>query len=200
MSPITVALTSSSRMSHVPLAALGYALRRANVLEPLVKLELPIKAIDHTPAEKLVTGLVLILAGGRAMYQTNWLLRPNTLLACAWGQAEFAEQSTISDTFDALGQESLHELQAAFATITRRWSQTCRHDFRRGDLILDGDLTGLPASRHAEGSRKGYFAGKKIATGDRLHESPRNRMANRWARCYSQARKKARIACNRWSA
>jgi hypothetical protein len=200
MSPITVTLTSSSRVSHVPLAALGYALRRANVLEPLVKLELPIKAIDHTPAEKLVTGLVLILAGGRAMYQTNWLLRPNTRLACAWGQAEFAEQSTISDTFDALDQESLLALQTAFAAITRRWSQTCQHDFRRGDLILDGDLTGLPASRHAEGSRKGYFAGKKIATDDKSRGSPPNRMANRWGRSSSQARKKARIACNRWSA
>src|SRR5258708_17397814 len=93
MSPITVALTSSSRMSHVPLAALGYALRRANVLEPLVNLELPIKAIDHTPAEKLVTGLVLILAGGRALYQTNWLLPPHTRVAWPWGPPQFAHQS-----------------------------------------------------------------------------------------------------------
>lgn len=35
MSSITVGLTSSSTMSHVPLAALGYALRRAEVLAPL---------------------------------------------------------------------------------------------------------------------------------------------------------------------
>lgn len=107
MSPITVTLTSSSMISHVPLAGLGYALRRAQVLAPLLELDLPIKAIDHTPTEKLATGLVLILAGGRALYQTNWLLRPNTRLACAWGQAEFAGQSTISDTFDALSPESL---------------------------------------------------------------------------------------------
>jgi hypothetical protein len=200
MSPITVTLTSSSTISHVPLAALGYALRRAQVLAPLIELDLPIKTIDHTPTEKLVTGLVLILAGGRALYQTNWLLRPNTRLACAWGQAEFAEQSTISDTFDALDPESLQGLQTAFATITRNWSQTCRHDFRRGDLTLDGDLTGLPASRHAEGSRKGYFAGKKIAMAARSRVSLRNRMARRSGRCYSRVRKKAIIACNRWCA
>lgn len=199
MNPITVALTSSSTSCHVPLAALGYALRRANVLAPFIDLEFPIKVIDHTPAEKLVTGLVLILAGGRALYQTNWLLRPNTALACAWGQAEFAEQSTISETFDAVGPEDLLGLQAAFATITRNWSQTCRHDFRRGDLILDGDLTGLPASRHADGSRKGYFAGKKIATGGKWRGSRRNPMANRWGRDYSPAHKKAKIACNHWS-
>lgn len=199
MSPITIALTSSSTSSHVPLAALGYALRRANVLAPFLDLEFPIKTIEHTPAEKLVTGLVLILAGGRALYQTNWLLRPNTALACAWGQAEFAEQSTISETFDALRPEDLHGLQTAFATITQNWSQTYRHDFRRGDLILDGDLTGLPASRHADGSGKGYFAGKKIATGGKWRGSPPNRMASRSGRGYSPAHKKATIACNRWS-
>jgi hypothetical protein len=197
MNPIHVALTSSSKISHAPLAALGYALRRANVLTPLVSLELPIKTLDHTPAEKLVTGLVLILAGGRALYQSNWLLRSNTPLAWAWGQVEFAEQSTISDTFDTLEPEGLQGLQAAFATITRTWSQTCCHDFRRGDLILDGDLTGLPASRHAEGSRKGYFAGKKIATGVKSRASRHNPTAKRWGRSYSRAHKKAKIACNR---
>ena len=198
MSRITVTLTSSSTISHVPLAALGYALRRAQVLSPLTELKLPIKTIDHTPTEKLVTGLVLMLAGGRALYQTNWLLRPNPRLACAWGQAEFAEQSTISDTFDALNPESLQGLQTAFATITRNWSQTCHHDFRRGDLILDGDLTGLPASRHAEGSCKGYFAGKKIAMADKSRASPHNRTVNRSGRFYFPGRKKATIACNRW--
>ena len=35
------------------------------------------------------------------------------------------------------------------------------HDPKQGLLILDVDLTGLPASKHAEGSRKGYFSGKK---------------------------------------
>lgn len=198
MNAITVTLTSSSTVSHVPLAALGYALRRAAVLEPLVELELPQKVLDHTPTEKLVTGWVLMLAGGRALYQSNWLLRPNRALACAWGQSEFAEQSTISDTFDALEDVSLQALQVAFARITQNWSQTCRHDFRRGDLTLDGDLTGLPASRSAEGSRKGYFAGKKIATGDKSRGSLRNRTGKLWAPSYFPARKKAKIACNRW--
>lgn len=198
MTRIAVSLTSSSKLSHVPLAALGYALRRAEVLQPLAKMELPIKAIEHTPADKLMEGLVLILAGGRATSQANLLLRPNLGLARAWGQAQFAEQSTLSDTFDALNDEDLEALRAGFATITQSWSQACRHDFRRGGLILDGDLTGLPASRCAQGSQKGYFAGKKIVTADRSRGSPWNRMANASARCCFPARKKARIACNRW--
>jgi len=83
MTRIAVSLTSSSKMSHVPLAALGYALRRTGVLQPLAAMELPIKAIEHTPADKLMEGLVLILAGGRATSQANLLLRPNLGLACA---------------------------------------------------------------------------------------------------------------------
>lgn len=199
MSPITVALTSSSATTHVPLAALGYALRRAEVLAPLLDFEFPLKHIQHTPADKLTAGLVLILAGGRALYQANWLLRPNTALARAWGPTAFAEQSTISDTFDALNDASVQGLHDAFANITQTWSQTCRHDFRRGDLILDGDLTGLPASRQAEGSRKGYFAGKKTATAGNWHESLHIRMANRSARFSFQAHKRAKTAWNRWS-
>jgi hypothetical protein len=198
MTRIAVSLTSSSKMSHVPLAALGYALRRAEVLQPLADMELPIKAIDHTPTEKLIEGLVLILAGGRATAQANLLLRPNLGLARAWGQAEFAEQSTLSDTFDALCDEDVEALRTGFATITQNWSQACRHDFRRGGLILDGDLTGLPASRRADGSQKGYFAGKKIATADRWRGSRWNRTGSVSARCCFPVRKKARIACNRW--
>ncbi len=44
-----------SQMWLIASGCIGYALRRATVLEPLVDLELPIKAIDHTLAEKLVT-------------------------------------------------------------------------------------------------------------------------------------------------
>jgi hypothetical protein len=84
-------------------------------------------------------------------------------LARAWGQAPFAEQSTLSDTFDALSEADVERWRAAFATITQSWSQACRHDFRRDGLTLDGDLTGLPASRRAQGSQQGYFAGKKTA-------------------------------------
>lgn len=200
MSAIPVVLTSSAATSHVPLAALGYALRRAQVFLPLHDLTLSIKTIDYPPSDKLLTGLVLMLAGGRALYQSNWLLRPNRPLARAWGQACFAEQSTISNTLDALQVDDVAQLQAAFTTITRIWSQTCHHDFRRGGLTLDGDLTGLPASRHAEGSTKGYFAGKKTAMGGNSPGSRPTRMVKRWGPCSFPAHRKAMPVYNRWSA
>ena len=164
MSRIPVGVTNSATMSHVPLAALGYALRRAGILNALDEVDYGIKASRHTPQEKLMEGLVLVLtvlAGGRATSQADLLLRPNRGLAQAWGQEQFAQQATLARAFDALESTSLEQMSVALDRIVREQSWACDHDFRTGPLVLDGDLTGLPASRHAEGSQKGYFAGEK---------------------------------------
>ena len=91
---IRISLTSSSTVSHVPLAALGYALRRAGVLAPLDEVVLPMKIVSHPPSDKVLEALVLILAGGRAIAQ-------------AWGQAQFAQQSMLSEALDAFDDTRL---------------------------------------------------------------------------------------------
>jgi hypothetical protein len=149
-------------MTHVPLAALGYALRRAGLLVPLQEISLPIKTVTHSPGDKLIEALVLILAGARGTAQADLILRPNRGLAQAWGQSQFAQQSTLAD---ALDDESLITLRTASECIWQQCSMARHYDFRKGLLWLDDDLTGLPASRHAEGSSKGYFAGEKTALG-----------------------------------
>src|SRR5215208_5442753 len=121
MARIAVTLSRTASMKHVPLAVLGYALWRAGVLDPLMELSLPIKTISHTPTEKLVEALVLILAGGRATYQADHLLRPNRGLACAWGQAQFAQQATLARTLDALTAADVGQVRQAFEAITRTW-------------------------------------------------------------------------------
>ncbi len=158
---ISIGLTNRCDTRFVPLAALGYALRRAGLLEPFDQVDLPIKTLTHTPSDKLVEALVLILAGGRSTAQIDLLLRPNRPLAKAWGQAEFAQQATVADALDAFEEASLASLREAFETWLHQCAATLRHDFRTGDLWLDGDLTGLPAARRAEGSRRGYFPGEK---------------------------------------
>jgi hypothetical protein len=164
MKRITVSLTDSAKVSHVPVAALGYALRTAHVLDPLYEVALPIKTILHRPSDKLMEALVLVLTGGRATYQVDLLLRPNRALAQAWGQSQFAQQATLADTLDAFTPDSLTSLRTAFEMIVHQNAATLAHDFRTGDLVLDADLFGLPASRHAQGSTKGYFAGEKTVS------------------------------------
>ena len=164
MRRIDVSLTRGATTAHAPLAAFGYALRRAGLLAPLNEVSLPIKSLFHQPGEKLIEALVLILAGGRATSQVDLLLRPNLSLARAWGQKQFAQQSTLADTLDAFDDSSIASLRAAFESSLVTCSGALNHDFRRSDLLLDGDLTGLPASRRAEGSTKGYFSGEKTAS------------------------------------
>jgi hypothetical protein len=185
MKRITVSLTSSAQAAHMPLAALGYALRRAHVLDPRDEVTVPIKTVLHTPGDKLVEALALILAGGRSTAQADLLLRANRPLAQAWGQRQFAQQSTLADTLDAFNPDSLSALRTAFETIMVQWSPALAHDFRTGRLFVDDDLTGLPASRHAEGSTKGYFAGEKTVPVGKSHGSARHRMAKPWGRCSS---------------
>ena len=83
MTRIVVSLTDRASMAHAPLAALGYALRRAGVLTPLQEITLPMKTLTHSPGDKLIEALVLVLAGGRATAQADLLLRPNRGLAQA---------------------------------------------------------------------------------------------------------------------
>ncbi len=165
MTRIVVALTSRATMAHVPLAALGYALRCAGLLTPLQDISLPIKTVTHSPGDKMIEALVLILAGGRATAQADLILRPNRGLAQAWGQTQFAQHSTLADALDAIDDDSLTTLRTASECIWQQYSVAHRHDFRKGLLWLDDDLTGLPAARHAEGSSKGYFAGEKTVPG-----------------------------------
>ena len=54
--------------------------------------------------------------------------------------------------------------------IGRRYSAVYSHDFEREMLVVEVDLTGLRASKRAEGSTstKGYFSGERNATGRQL--------------------------------
>jgi len=199
MHRIEISLTHRSTTTHVPLAAFGYALRRAGLLDPLYQVSLPIKTIFHEPGEKLIEALVLILAGGRATSQVDLLLRPNQLLARAWGQQQFAQQATLANTLDAFDQASIATLRAAFETLLALCSGSLNHDFRTGDLWMDGDLSGLPASRHSEGSTKGYFAGKKTALDANWPECASVRTVKRLLLCSIRAFSTRSTVYDRWS-
>jgi hypothetical protein len=114
MKRITIELKSTATTNYAPLAAFGYALGRAGVLSPLREVALSIKTLDHSPFDKLIEALVLILAGGRATSQADLLLRPNHLLARCWGQEQFAQQATLARTLYAFDESSVESLRAAF--------------------------------------------------------------------------------------
>jgi len=154
---------------YAPVAVIGYWLQRSHFLAPFwSELHWPVKVYQHTPIAKLETVLVSILVGNRAICQINTTLRPDLPLARAWGQEQFAEQSTVADLLNQATHTQVVQLQRGHAALLRQHSRALRHDFDAGWLLLDYDATGLLISKNAEGSEKGYFTGHRNRYGRQL--------------------------------
>ena len=150
--------------SYAPLGAVGYCLSHSNFLDILwQRLALDLKTVDYAPADKLLDALVSVLAGCRAIVEINTRLRPDRVLAKAWGRPTFAEQSTVARTLDAFDAEQVANLRLGSEALFRRESHCLHHDLAADWLWFDIDLTPLPISKYAEGSTKGHFA-KKTST------------------------------------
>src|SRR5215210_6729845 len=110
MRPVIQLIAMPENTSCAPLGVLGYCLTRTDFLQPvLAPVQLPLKTVQHTPADKLLDVLVSILAGCRAITQVNTRLRPDLALAQAWGRPQFAAQATLARTLDAF--TALHVCQ-----------------------------------------------------------------------------------------
>ena len=145
---------------YAPLAALAVHYQRNLTLEPLEGVQIPMKERDFSPADKLTQVLLSILSGCVTLSEVNVKLREEHDLARVWRWERFADQSSLSRTLDALTLKQIDELRGAVTLIWRNTGQTLQHDWR-GYLWLDFDLSGLPCSKQAEESQKGYFSGKK---------------------------------------
>lgn len=151
-----------------PVAALSAYYEAHEVLKPLEKVAMTMKTVDYSPANKLIQLFLSILTGCEYVSMINTQLRPERQLAQVWRNESFADQSTLSDTLDALTQTNLAQLDTAIRQICRTCGRTYRHDWR-GFLWLDFDLSALPCGPGAAGSEKGFFSGKKTSPDDNWH-------------------------------
>ena len=166
MRPVIRLIAMPEETHFAPLGVLGYCLTRTDFLQPVAQgVQLPLKTVQHSPANKLLDVLVSILAGCRAITQINTRLRPDLALARAWGRERFADQSTVARTLDQFTLEQIAVLRQGSETLFRRESLTLHHPFVSDWLWLDIDLTPLPASKHAEASTKGKISAKKTPMG-----------------------------------
>ena len=147
---------------YAPLAVLSAHYQQDQTLKPLEMIEIPMKTVDYSPANKLQQVLLSILSGCEYLSEVNVRLRPDRQLAQVWQLESFAEQSTLSRTLDALTQMNIEQLRVAGTQIWHDHSQTMTHDWR-GFLWLDFDLSGLPCGKQGEASTKGYFSDKKTS-------------------------------------
>lgn len=123
------------------------------------------KAIKHSPDEKLRDLLINMWAGGERVVDVNNRLRTDEGLQRLFGRLCCAEQSTVSETINAVSAENIREMQSFLQSVYRAHSLCYRHDYGKGKLVLDIDLTGMLAGKTAEGSEKGYFSGERNGRG-----------------------------------
>jgi hypothetical protein len=169
-----------------PLVAIGFFMREFDLLAP-IQSRLVFEQATHTqyPVEALLDVWVSMLAGCRSVWQINTKIRPDLSLAQAWGRPCFADQSTVARVLDVCQPEQVEQLREGVSSLYRWLGQAPQHDWAHSDLLLDIDLTGLPAGRQAEGSTKGYFSGKKGPEADNFAGLGRPAMMKAWPPCYT---------------
>ena len=116
------------------------------------------KTVKDSSQDKVQDILLALLAGTQSLVQLNTLLRQDVGLQRVAGRERAAEQSVAQQTLDAATRANVDELQQVLSTLLQHHSQVAHHPFRSQWLILDADLTGLPAGKTAQQSLKGYFS------------------------------------------
>jgi hypothetical protein len=145
---------------YAPLCVIGHYLRAYHIVDPLLRFDkVKQKNRTHTPGEKLLDAFLLILAGYPSLYLLNQHLRPDPLLATAWQRQALAEQSSIARTLDAFDEQALQSLRTISWQFWQQHSRLGTHDWRT-PILLDLDLSPLPASSRAEASTTGYLGEK----------------------------------------
>lgn len=150
---------------YAPLGLLLALYKQKQVLQPLENIEISMKTVDFSVGDKLQQVFVSILAGCETISEVNTKLKGDVLLAQAGRWTRFADQSTLSLTLDMLTLMNIEQLREITGQIWAENRGTANHDWR-GFLWLDYDLSGLFCGRQAEGSKKGYFSGKKTGLDD----------------------------------
>jgi hypothetical protein len=155
--------------SHASLCVLGGYLRRTGFFRPLEEqVPLPQKVRKYTPSQKLEMVFVSLLAGAKSIYHSGTTLRVEPALQAAFGLPGCADQSVLADTLNRATEDTVTALRQVVEASLIAQGQAPRHDFRRAVLVLDLDLSPLPASRRAEGSERCYMGRCRSKTGRKL--------------------------------
>ncbi|MBN1122805.1 MAG: transposase [Anaerolineae bacterium] len=154
---------------HASLSMMGLKLRQWHIWDIVEEhVRIAQKTVVYTPLEKLRFAMVNILAGGQGLVEINTRVRTDKMIVAAFGSARCAEQSTVSETINACTDETVEQMQEAIRVIYQKKSQGSQHDYGQQGLLLDVDMTGMPAGRQGEGVTKGYFSNQKSRRGRQL--------------------------------
>jgi hypothetical protein len=155
--------------SRATLLALGIKVERLQIMETIGRyVSIAQKTVKDSPLDKLTDGLITILAGGRGLVEANKRVRADRALQRAFGRERCAEQSVISETFNACTRVNVQQMEQALSELYRQHSAGYRHDYQQQWQLLDIDLSGQPCGPKAAFASKGYFAHQRNRRGRQL--------------------------------
>jgi hypothetical protein len=157
---------------HASLAGFAPLIQSKGIFDAIhSRVHIKQKQIDYRPTDKLVFVVLGLLCGCESIDDINRKLRPDKPLLAAFGYDSCAEQSVIQQTLDRCTTGNVDQLHMALCSLYTSHNQS---QHRLADaaeskpLTVDMDLMGLPASKKAEKSKKGYFAKKRGSYGRQL--------------------------------
>ncbi len=156
-----------SRFSaRASLVIIGVRMQEMRIWETIEKQQ---KTLKHEPLDKLKDAFINIMAGGQGLVEIiNTRVKPDEGLQRAFGRKDCADQSTVSETLNKCDEKTLEQMRQAMKEIYRGHSQSYRHNYRQQSLLLDVDMSGMPAGRQGEDVTTGYFPDRKNRRGRQL--------------------------------
>ena len=151
------------------LVAIGTKIRALKLLQPIEELvKIRQKTVKYSPVEKLMDGLITILAGAHGLSEINTRLRSDPALQRAFGRTGCAEQSVVQETLDACSATNVKQMEQATRAIFQTHALAYRHNYKESWQVLDIDMTGLPCGSKSAKADKGYFSKDGIRHGRQL--------------------------------
>jgi Transposase DDE domain group 1 len=151
------------------LVAIGTKIRALKLLQPIEELvKIRQKTVKYSPVQKLMDGLITILAGARGLSEINTRLRSDPALQRAFGRTGSASQSVVQETLDASSATNVKQMEQATREIFQTHSLAYRHNYKQSWQALDVDMTGLPCGSKSVKADKGYFSKEGIRHGRQL--------------------------------
>jgi hypothetical protein len=164
---------SETNSGYASLCAIAPVIKDKNIFDVIhQKVEIHQKKVEYKPTDKLVFAVLGIVSGCEVVFDINRKLRVDRTLLRAFGYSKCADQSVIQDTLNASTEQNVLQMEEALKTIwdennlTVPILENARIEWRIE--TVDMDLSGMPASKKAECSTKGYFAGEKNIHGRQL--------------------------------
>jgi len=141
--------------SHALLCAAGYFAQSCGLIRTMrSRLHVPMKTVDHTPADKLLTFALYIAAGMEALPEAekgHHPLNTDDMLARSWDQRSFPHHTGVSTLLHRLTDDNVAEVEQVINDVSAPFLQ---HDIQAarqaGAVVLIFDLTGEPVTDQSQ--------------------------------------------------